>query len=104
MERVPTIPFKLRISTQILTKCQPEYHTNVMEHLELFVIHSMAKLVLLDLKLVVLPPLEMIVCRNSDQTSFSSQHTRFPLESELHGGLPLDLFEAPNQAIASVLL
>jgi len=32
-----------------------------MEHLKLFVIHSMAKLLLLDLELVVLPPLELSV-------------------------------------------
>ena len=60
MERVSS-QFTLRISKQILTKCQPEYHTNVMEHLKLFVIHSMAKLLLLDLELVVLPPLELSV-------------------------------------------
>ena len=61
MERVPTIPFTLRISMQILTKCQPEYHTNVMEHLEPFLTHSIAKLLQLDLELVVLPPLELPV-------------------------------------------
>jgi len=51
--------FTLRISNQIVTKCRPKYHTNVTEHIEPFVIRSIAKLFLLDLELVVLPPLDL---------------------------------------------